>query len=106
MGTIKIQRPWGNFGVIRRLKVWIDDTHVGNVRTNKSEVFEVSEAPHSVQVSMDWCKSAPCRVDLSNGGSIELVARTISFPASLFLAFWRPSVVFYVEPGNTSDKSA
>ncbi len=81
--------------------MWIDEVHVGSVRATKSEIFGVTDAPHTIRVSMDWCKSAPCEVDLSNGGTTELVVETIRFLDGLFLTFLHPSRVFSVIPkGN------
>jgi len=96
MATIEIYRPFGYFGCARNLKVWVDGILVGNVHTKRTELFKVSDAVHSVQVSMDWCKSVPMKVDLSNGGTSVLAAKTLWFPASLFIAFIRPSRAFFV----------
>lgn len=95
MATIEIYRPFGYFGGARSLKVWIDGVHAGNVRTRRTELFKVSDATHSVRVSMDWCKSVPLEVDLSNGGSVALLAKTLRFPA-FFITLIRPSLAFYV----------
>lgn len=98
MATIEIHRPWAYFGCVRKLKVWIDGVHVGHVRTRTSEAFEVTNAPHAIRVSMDWCKSVPFKIDLSNGGTAELIAQTIWFPASAFLMIFWPPLVFSVVP--------
>ncbi len=98
MAAIEIHRPWACFGVFRELKVWIDGVQVGNVRIRRSEVFEVTNATHTIRVSMDWCKSPPFEVDLGNGGTTELIAKTIWFPVSVFLTFLWPPLVFSVIP--------
>jgi len=98
MATIEIYRHWGYLGAVRALKVWIDGVPVGYIRTRRTELFNVSDATHSIRVSMDWCKSVPLEVDLSNGGTTALIAKTLWMPASAFLVFIRPSIVFSIIP--------
>ena len=99
MATIEIHRPMDYFGICRKLKVWIDGVHIGGVRTEETEIFEVTDAIHTVQVSMDWCKSVPYEVEGSNGKATKLIARTKYWmPIACILGFVRPSLVFAVVP--------
>jgi hypothetical protein len=91
-----IYRPWAYFGCARKLKVWIDGVHVGNIHTRKSETLEVTGAAHSIRVSMDWCKSTSFEMDAHDNERIELIAKTIWFPASLLLTFLWPQRVFSI----------
>lgn len=99
MAIIEIHRPMDYYGIYRKLKVWIDGVHIGGIRTEETEIFEVTDAIHTVQVSMDWCKSVPYEVEMSNGKATKLIARTKYWmPVALILCFVRPSLVFTVMP--------
>lgn len=57
--TIQIKRGNDYFGVARKLKVYIDEQHVGGVRWQQTEDFVVTPGRHLVYVKMDWCTSKP-----------------------------------------------
>ena len=99
MATIEIHRPFCYNGAAGLLKVWVDGIPLGNIRTLKTEQFNVSDAPHSIQVSQSWCRSVPFEVDMSNGKTVTLTAMTKWwFPIAFLLEFIRPSLVFTIIP--------
>ncbi len=103
MAIIEIHRPMDFFGICRKQKVWIDGVHIGYVRTCETQKFEVTDAIHTVQVSMDWCKSIPYEVNMSNGAATVLIARTKYWMLiALVLCFFRPSLVFAVKARENS----
>jgi len=54
------------------LTVWIDGAAVGGVKSNRDHEFLVDAGSHQVWVSMDWCKSQPLSVVLSEGETVTL----------------------------------
>lgn len=73
---IRITRGKDYFGMVRKLKVFIDKKHAGGVKWNKSEEFPVSPGMHYIQVKMDWCKSVPVTPRLKEGELVEYVVIT------------------------------
>ena len=69
--TIRITRGNDYFGVMRKLKVYINEKHLGSVKHNSSVDFNVSPGKHDVYVKMDWCKSEPVTLKLKDGNMIE-----------------------------------
>jgi hypothetical protein len=68
---IKITRNNEYFGMGRGLKVFIDNTHVGDAGWNETSEFSVTPGQHVVYVEMDWCQSAPATVNLTDGDTSE-----------------------------------
>ena len=63
--VIKITRGSENFGVFRKLKVFIDDSHAGDLLGNETVAFSVAPGNHNVYVKMDWCRSPVQTVHVS-----------------------------------------
>lgn len=76
---IKITRYQDFFGIMRKLKVFIDGEHVGNVQWDNSKEFSISSGPHQLCVKMDWCKSEPINIDV---GENEIVKYEVTLPAN------------------------
>jgi len=96
MATINIHRPWAYFGFVRKLKVWIDDTHIGFVESRTIQTFKIDSGTHVLRVSMDWCKSKPLEISIQNEEEIRLTVKTAFVLTALFLSIFRPSEVFQV----------
>ena len=64
MGTLTVRRlEKGGRDRLRAYKVLIDGQDVGKLKPGQSLQLEVSPGPHSVQVAVDWKRSA--RFDVS-----------------------------------------
>lgn len=98
MAEVSIHRPWNYYGCARKLKVWVDGVEVGAVGTKKTEVFEISDGAHVVQVSMDWAKSVPFQLVTLPGSRAELEVQFVNFIAGMFMIFFAPSQVFSLRP--------
>jgi hypothetical protein len=72
MSSIKITRGNDAWAVARKLQVYIDDSHVGNVRWNETVEFPISLGEHIVHVKMDWCQSAPLKVEVTDAKPTEI----------------------------------
>jgi len=68
---VKIARYQDFFGIMRKLKVFIDGEHVGNVHWNSSNDFSISSGSHQLFVKMDWCKSEPINIDIDENETIK-----------------------------------
>ncbi len=78
---IHITRNNDLFGIYRTLKVYIDESHVGGVKWDKSTDFSISPGKHKLVVKMDWCKSEPLEFEV---GENELLEYQVSGPAEKF----------------------
>lgn len=76
---IKITRYQDFFGIMRKLKVFIDGRHIGDVRWDNSNEFSISPDSHQLYVKMDWCKSKPINIDI---GENEVVKYEVTLPAN------------------------
>ncbi|MDZ7715065.1 MAG: hypothetical protein U5J95_02515 [Balneolaceae bacterium] len=73
--TIRITRGSDYFGVLRKLKVYINQEHRGGVKHNSSLDIHVTPGMYQVYVKMDWCRSKPVTPHLSDGDIIEYEVR-------------------------------
>ncbi len=96
MATVKIHRPWAYFGFVRKLKVWIDDVHVGSIQSKKSQTFELDSGTHVIRVSMDWCKSKPLEISDKNNEEIRVTVKTVFWLYAMAMVFFKPLGVFQV----------
>lgn len=62
-------------GTLRKLNVKIDDVKVEGVKYKASHTYTVPPGMHKVVVVMDRMASAPFEVDLSEGETVNLVAK-------------------------------
>ncbi|MEH3077854.1 MAG: PEGA domain-containing protein [Quadrisphaera sp.] len=81
MPTISIRREYGS-GLLRRMKVLVDGQPVGWLRNDSTIDVEVPAGTHSVQVRMDWQRSAPVTMTLSEDQRVDLRARLDSHTAT------------------------
>ena len=102
MATIRIKRIQSYFGAVRKIKFWIDGCHLGNVPPRSDAVFEVSEGRHSLQVSMDWCKSVPFELNANADDETIIQVSTAFFLVAMFYVIFKPSRVFTVEMDSST----
>lgn len=74
--TIRVVRDEDFFGMARKLKVFIDDKHVTDLKYNQGININVSPGLYKVQVKMDWCTCKPEEVQLDAGEKVELQVET------------------------------
>lgn len=59
MGSVVVRRiESGSRDRFRSYKVFIDDREVGKLKRGESATFELSPGTHTVQVAIDWKRSA------------------------------------------------
>ena len=100
-GTVVVERMREWFGLLRKLRVYIDNAHVGDVRAGECRSFRVTAGEHDVRVSMDWCRSPSVRVNVAMSATIRLRARLrygiVGLLLCLFgIVFW-PRRLFVLE---------
>ena len=96
MSTISINRPLAYFGIYRKLIVWVDSQKVGEIKTKECFDYVIPEGEHSIQVSMDWCKSKRVNIKASKGENLHFSVKTQAIWFSIFTCFFLPSKVFSV----------
>lgn len=69
--TIRITRKNDYFGLARKLKVYVDNKHVGNVRWKNSVDISVPPGRHEFYVKMDWCRSTPIQLNIRENDLVE-----------------------------------
>lgn len=65
--TIRIRRGQDYFGMVRKLKVFIDEQHVADLKWDTAIDIHVRPGFHTVRVKMDWCTCQPAGVKLDSG---------------------------------------
>ena len=58
----------------RKLKIFIDEQHVANLKWDHGIDIKVRPGFHTVRVKMDWCTCKPAGVKLEAGDCVELKA--------------------------------
>ena len=92
--VIKITRGNEYVGMGRKLKVFIDNTYIGNVGWNETSVFPVTTGQHSIYVKMDWCRSAPISVEIEDGGAIEFEVMSPSAVTAVMASLFKAAHFF------------
>ena len=72
MAHLILRRVTNNFGVLRRLNVFIDGVKVGSIANASQQDFPVEMGHHEIFVKMDWCVSHPLILYASANAVIEL----------------------------------
>ena len=70
-GVVKITRSNDSFGVGRKLKIYVDDVHTGDVGWNETADLYLDPGNHRVYVKMDWCRSADQKLEVEDGHTVE-----------------------------------
>jgi hypothetical protein len=70
-------------GILRNLKVYVDDRHVGSVAWMGTSDFVVTPGTHVIRVKMDWCGSRELSVSFVNSEAVTLECHVPRYE------FWR-----------------
>ena len=73
--TIRVnyaRTPW--VARYRSFRIFIDGKNAGSVKNGGSSLVKVAGGEHSVQVRMDWVRSAQVEVSVKEGASITMTA--------------------------------
>lgn len=96
--TIRVVRDKDLFGMARKLKIFIDDKHVADLKYNQGININVNPGLYSVQVKMDWCTCKPEEVQLDSGERVEFKVES-EFDESILMMFKQLYNMFF----NASD---
>jgi YD repeat-containing protein len=72
MPAIQLTRTHDAGGIFRRMTFHLDGRAVARLRRGQSRLIEVPAGMHVVTVSMDWLRSDPLRLVLTEESSISL----------------------------------
>lgn len=61
----RLRRPIGD--LFRTYRVVIDGTAVGDIRRGETKTFDVPPGQHEIHLEIDWAKSRPLALTLSDG---------------------------------------
>lgn len=91
---ICVVRPGSYFGALRRLQVQVDGVVIGDVKNNSEQEFSVSPGDHYVSVVMDWCRSPPVAVALSEEEMAIIDVEMPNLSAAMIGIFAWPNRLF------------
>lgn len=84
------------FGNLRDLQVLVDGIPRAKVGSMGSVTVQVAPGEHTVEVKMDWCRTAPVFVECLPASTVQFLCSPRSMPVVLFVGFLAPSEVFTV----------
>jgi hypothetical protein len=73
-GLVRIYRPDDKFGMLRHLRIKVDDATVAKLLPNKTVTVAVPAGTHTFRASMDWARSSPLEADVPAGQELALKA--------------------------------
>jgi len=91
---IRVVRDKDLFGMARKLKIFIDDKHIADLKYNQGINIKVSPGQYSIYVKMDWCTCKPEQVELDAGERVEFKVET-GFDESIVMMFRQLYNVFF-----------
>jgi len=71
MPTINLRRG-SDSAALRRMRIEVDGETVARLRCNASEAVDVPVGVHTLRARMDWTRSEPLQVTLSDGDSVAV----------------------------------
>lgn len=96
--TIRVRGGQDFFGMVRKLKIIIDEKHVADLKWDKAIDIHVKPGFHTVRVKMDWCTCRPAGLKLDSGEQVEFKVEA-GFDESITNMFKQLYNVFF----NASD---
>lgn len=66
MPWIELRRDMDVGAIARRMNFWVDGRRVARLRRGAAARIEVAAGTHVVQVQMDWLRSAPLELSMSD----------------------------------------
>lgn len=97
MAKLMLQRSTQYFGHIRSLKIKIDTDLVVNLKSGETKTIEIPAGSHSIQASMDWCKSPILQLVIEEEETKKIKAGSVFFPMTLLFCFIPPFHIFTLE---------
>jgi len=88
MAALTIVRDTGYADRLRRYKVIVDGTSIGEVGNGETRRFSVSPGLHRVSLKIDWCGSKAVSFNLDEGEGLTLQARSSLRGSRLLGALW------------------
>ena len=111
--TLKISRTTQLINKSRAYIIYINDKKVGSINNGETKEFQVNTANCSIYVKIDWCKTKPLILSVSDKAIVILeigctikkrksyLITSISVLAyalyGLYWAFFKPSKYLYIE---------
>lgn len=106
MTAIVVSRVRTGFGIVRRLKVFVDGREAATVRVGGTARVEVEPGEHRVSVKMDWTTSPEVAVTVDGSRDVALEAAAPGVLKALALTFSQPGRVWDLRlaaPPGTSE---
>lgn len=90
MPRVRLMRALDAGALLRRMRFDVDGRPVARLRRGESTYVEVPVGTHEVQVRMDWLRSAPMQMHLSDGAAVSLTGSVTEHSSTFTGMFLRP----------------
>lgn len=94
MTQLHLRRGSEPFGVLRKLKVFVDDKRIGTVRWKDTLTADLTPGTHSVTVRMDWVVSPPLAIVASDAADLHVDVEVPNILTATLRVFTQPRRVF------------
>jgi len=101
MPSLKLKRTRHAYGALRTLSVAIDQDRIVPLGYAEQKVIELPSGTHTLTAKMDWARSLPLSIILTEGGSKEVVVDTKWLLPALIATFIPPFTVFSLSEANS-----
>jgi len=97
MPTLTLKRSNRYFGMMRTLKIELNQTKIIPLRYASEHQVDLSAGHYTLVARMDWTSSEPLRIDLVEGDHKTVFADSLPYPAVLLGCFIPPFKIFTLE---------
>ncbi|RBY85114.1 hypothetical protein [Blastococcus sp. TF02A-26] len=82
MATLRLSRPRDGGGILRRLRVLVDDREVAALRQGESAAVPLPAGTYTVRGRMDWTRTPPLTIEVADDDEVSV---DVALP---FSAIW------------------
>lgn len=102
MATLRVQRPSQYADWLRKYRIFVDGSPVGDISAGSDSTFEVSQGRREVLARIDWCSSNSVNVEIEDAHECTLeVGSNLNgwrlLLGFLYITFWRSDYLYLRE---------
>ena len=87
MATLTVQRDKGYADKLRKYRIFLDDSEIGQLAEGAVLHQEIGEGPHTLEARIDWGGSRPLKLNVSTSDQV-VVVRSALRGWRVILALW------------------
>ncbi|MDP3521359.1 MAG: hypothetical protein Q8S02_12135 [Hydrogenophaga sp.] len=77
MATLSVRRDIGYADKLRKYRIFVNDSEIGQLAEGAVLHQDVGEGPHTVEARIDWCSSRPLKLDALTSGHVVVVRSSL-----------------------------